>query len=290
MSGHLRGITYMALGVSFFPVADATSKYLTGDYEPAQILWLRYLVQLAFIAPFVLSAPRRRALRTKRPGLHLLRAALTLVATIAFIASLSRIPLVEGISILFSCAFFTVALSALALREHVGVHRWSAVALGFAGVLIVMRPGMGIIDWWAIFALLSAFSTAVYQVATRKLSETDSALTQFFYVTIFGCVVLAPATPFVWVPMSKGAWLYVAAAGMAGGLGHWFMIKSLEHAPASVVAPFNYTQIVAATAIAALWFGELPDDWGVLGLAIVIASGLYIARRERLHAKRTPSP
>ena len=278
---NLRGIAYMTLGVSCFPAADAISKYLTGSHDPTQILWLRCLVQLAMVLPLLLPRARRLELRTRRPALHFARALFNLLATLAFITALSHVPLVEAVTILFSGGLFLVALSAVLLGEHVDRARWAAVIVGFAGVLVVMRPGLGVLHWAASLALFAALATALYQVSTRKLAETDSSLTIFFYVTIFGVVALAPVMPFVWTPVTGDGWLYILGAGIAGGLGHWFMIKSLAHAPGSVVAPFNYAQIVAATGLGWAWFGDIPDLWTFVGLAIVIGSGLAIAARER---------
>lgn len=284
----LTGIFLMVVAISLFPASDAMSKYLVGTYDALQVVWLRYVVQ--FMAVLIALAPRSRwhLMRTKRPKLQAVRGFFTVLSTLAFVAALGYVPLVDAVTLLFSSSLMLTALSVPFLHERVGIHRWSAVVIGFVGVLIVMRPGMGVLHWAATGALVSAFSNAIYQIATRALSVTDRAITTFFFVNVAGVVLLGPTMFFVWIPMTWDAWLWVIAAGLLSGAGHYLMIRSFDHAGASVLAPFNYVQIVSATLIGYFWFAEVPDQWTILGLMIVVGSGLYILRRERRLARIAP--
>lgn len=284
----LTGIFLMVVAISLFPASDALSKYLVGTYDALQVVWIRYVVQ--FVAVLIALAPRSRwhLMRTRRPGLQAVRGFFTVLSTLAFVAALGFVPLVDAVTLLFSSSLMLVALSVPFLGERVGIHRWSAVIIGFIGVLVVMRPGMGVLHWAASGALISAFSNAIYQIATRALSVTDRAITTFFYVNIAGLVLLGPTMFFVWIPMTWDAWLWVIAAGLLSGAGHYLLIRAFDHAGASVLAPFNYVQIVSATLIGYFWFSEFPDLWTVVGLIIVVGSGLYILRREQRAARAAP--
>jgi drug/metabolite transporter (DMT)-like permease len=284
----LTGILLMVAAVSLFPASDAMSKYLTADYPALQILWLRHIVQLAMVLAMLAAGRRWSLMRTRQPGLQLLRGALTVAATLLFIMALKFVPLVDAVTILFAQSLIMVALSVPILGERVGIHRWGAVIVGFAGILIVMRPGLGVVHWAASLALICALCNALYQIVTRRLAETDSAITTFFYVSAIGVVALAPTMPFVWVEVTEEGWLWILGAGLFGGMGHYLMIRAFDFAGASVLAPFNYAQIGAATLLGYLWFGDLPDRWTILGLVIVIGSGLYILERERRAGARAP--
>lgn len=284
----LSGIFLMVAAVSLFPASDALSKYLVGTYDALQVVWIRYVVQFAVVLAALAPRSRWHLMRTRRPGLQAVRGFFTVLSTVAFVAALGYVPLVDAVTLLFSSSLMLVALSVPFLGERVGAHRWSAVIIGFAGVLVVMRPGLGVLHWAAIGALVSAFSNAIYQIATRALAVTDRAVTTFFFVNVAGVVLLGPAMLFVWLPMTWEAWVWVIAAGLLSGAGHYLLIRAFDHASASVLAPFNYAQIVSATLIGYFWFSEVPDLWTMVGLVIVVGSGLYVLHRERRAAQSTP--
>lgn len=284
----LTGIFLMVAAVSLFPASDALSKYLVGTYDVLQVVWIRYVVQFAVVLAALAPRSRWHLMRTRRPGLQAVRGFFTILSTVTFVAALGYVPLVDAVTLLFSSSLMLVALSVPLLGERVGIHRWSAVIIGFAGVLVVMRPGLGVLHWAAIGALVSAFSNAIYQIATRALAVTDRAVTTFFFVNVAGVVLLGPAMFFVWLPMTWEAWVWVIAAGLLSGAGHYLLIRAFDHASASVLAPFNYAQIVSATLIGYFWFSEIPDLWTMIGLVIVVGSGLYVLHRERRAAQSTP--
>ena len=172
--------------------------------------------------------------------------------------------------------FLFVAL----LGESVGRHRWTAVLLGFVGVMVVMRPGIAIFEWVLILPLITAHLYAGVQISTRILGRTDGALTTLLYSSAGGVIISTIGVLFFWVTPSFEQWLVLGWMGFLGALGHYLMIKAYEIAPASLLAPFDYTALIWATILGFVMFGDLPDTWTVLGAVIIMSSGLYLIRRE----------
>jgi drug/metabolite transporter (DMT)-like permease len=276
----LSGIALIVAAATVFPATDAIAKYLVSAYPPFQILWMRYVVQLAMMAPLFAGRAGWSVLRSGRPALQMGRSLLLVVGTLAFITATKFMPLVDAVSVLFSNALLMVALSAPLLGERVEWQRWGAVVVGFAGTLIIMRPGLGIVHWAATLALVAALCNALFQIASRALAATDSVETSLLYVTLVGVVAMGPLMPFVWTAMTLDAWLWTIASAAFALLAQYLLIKAFNYAAASVLAPFNYAEIGSATALGYFWFGDLPDSWTVLGLVVVIASGLYVLKRE----------
>src|SRR4029079_618560 len=188
----------------------------------------------------------------------------------------------EALAILFSTPFLVAILAGPILGEWVGWRRWTAILVGFAGVLVVARPGMGGLQWAALLSLGSAFCYAGYSITTRMLSTIDSSETTLFYANLFGFAVMVPVLPFVWTwPPSWIDWVLMVAVGAFAAGGHFLLILAHRRAPASVLSPFIYTQIVWASMFGYLVFANVPNRWTVAGAGIVIASGLYLLYRER---------
>ena len=188
----------------------------------------------------------------------------------------------EAMAILFSTPFLIAIFAGPLLGEWVGWRRWTAIMVGFSGVLLVVRPGAGGMQWAALLSFGSAICYAFYNITTRMLSRTDSSETTLFYANLFGCLVMAPVLPFVWV--TPPTWLDVVlmlATGIFGAGGHFLLILAHRRAPASVLSPFIYTQIVWASMFGYLVFGNVPSHWTVAGAVVVIGSGLYLFNRER---------
>lgn len=278
--GTIMGILLMVAGVSLIPVADAVTKSLTETYPVMQVIWLRYVAQSAIAATFLSALGRWSLARTSRPGLQALRGLFTLVSTIFFVSALTFLPLVQAIAITFANPLFVVAFSVPLLGERVGLHRWSAVCIGFLGILVIMRPDFDT-EWATLLPLCSAVFGALFQITTRALAATDHALTTFLYFNLFGALAMSPVLVFAWVDPTLVDWLWFAAAGLISGAASYLVIKAFDHADASVLAPFFYTQIASATAMGFFVFGDLPDAWTVAGLVIVIGAGLYVVHRER---------
>ncbi|MBM3541965.1 MAG: DMT family transporter [Alphaproteobacteria bacterium] len=277
----LRAMILMSAAVSLYPLGDAIAKHLTQTYPVVFVTWARYLFNFLIMAA-VLGGPRVvRHYRTAQPRLQVARGVLAALSTMSFIAALHSITLVDAYALLFANPLIIVALSVPLLGERVGLHRWSAVLFGFAGVLIVLRPGGEFFQWGSLFALFSAFSVALINIMTRRLSATDAPMTILLYMATVGTLVLSLAVPFHWAEPTWDAWVLLFLAGLVGGLGHLGAIMAIRMAPLSAVAPFSYVQIVTAVILGYVVFRELPDQWAVTGMAVIIGAGLYLLRRER---------
>ncbi|WP_296494955.1 DMT family transporter [Phenylobacterium sp.] len=220
-------------------------------------------------------------LRTRRPGAHLTRSAVGLTGMICGFTAVSLLPLTQSTAISFSAPLFMVALSALILKEPVGLHRWAAVAVGFVGVLIMVHPdprhfvGVGV-----LFAIAAAVGSAGAMIAIREISRTEPGPTIVFYFTLAGTAVGLASLPFGWVMPSPGVLALLVAAGLIGGTGQLLLTEAIRRAPVAVVAPFDYTQLVWAGLIGFLVWGETPAILTLIGAMVVAASSTYILWRE----------
>jgi drug/metabolite transporter (DMT)-like permease len=278
----LTGIGLMLITVLVFACLDATAKYLGARMPTLQVVGVRCAT--AFLFGLMISNPITRPglLRTGKPLLQLWRAAMLLGSTVFNFMAFRWLQLDEAMAILFSTPFLIAIFAGPMLGEWVGWRRWCAILVGFSGVLLVVRPGMGGMQWAALLSFASAICYAFYNLITRLLSRTDTSETTLFYGNLFGCLVMAPVLPFVWTPPET--WLDVGlmlATGALGSGGHFLLILAHRRAPASVLSPFIYTQIVWASMMGYLVFGNLPNHWTVAGACVVIASGLYLLNRER---------
>ena len=275
----------MMAGLLLFTAGEAIVKTLARDYDIAQIVWARYVFHaLITFAIFSRVNPIRQA-RTPRPGLHLTRSALMLVATTLFFTSLRYLPLADAVAINFIAPLLVTALSIPMLKEQVGIRRWSAIFVGFAGVLVIIRPGMGVMHWAAILPLITAVCYAFYQILTRIATRTDDTQTSLFWTSAVGVIVMSCIAPFVWKAPDATAWAIMVATGALFGFGHYLLIRAFEVAPVSTLSPFLYTQILWVTIISIIVFDQVPDEYSILGTCIVIASGLYIWHRETVERR-----
>lgn len=275
------GIFYMIFMSGCIISMDASAKTLSSEMPLLMVVWGRYLFNFIFIALLFFRGDPRGLVRTKRFNLQILRSFLGLSATFTFWGALVFLSLVDCVAIVFISPLLVTAFSVSLLGEKVGVHRWGAVVLGFIGVMIIIRPGMGIVHWAVILPLITALFWANYQITTRILSRTDSALTTLFYTAAGGLFFTTIALWLDWVTPTFKQWLIFAFIGFLGTMGHYFLIKAFELAPASMLAPFNYTSILWSILLGYVIFGDLPDKWTIAGVVIIILSGLYIIQRER---------
>jgi drug/metabolite transporter (DMT)-like permease len=279
----LTGIALMCGAVASFAVLDAAAKYLTGYMDTLQVVWARYAS--AFVLTLIISNPISQPglMRTSRPVLQIVRSALLLGSTLFNFLAFRYLQLDQALSILFSTPFLVAMLAGPFLGEWIGWRRWLAILVGFSGVLLVTRPGYGGIHWAALYSVASALCYAVYIIATRVLSRTDSSETTLFYSNLVGVFAMLPVLPFVWTtPDSWFPIVLMAVFGAFGSFGHYLLIVGHRLAPASILAPFMYTQLVWATMLGFLIFGDVPNNWTLAGAAIVVASGLYLLYRERV--------
>jgi drug/metabolite transporter (DMT)-like permease len=282
-----KAIGMVVFEILLFTVMDTLAKSLSARYPVSQVIWARYFFQFALM---LLLVPRIGALglvRTTRLGTHILRGLLLAFSTICMITAISMVPLADAYTITFIAPLLVTVFSIPLLGERVGWRRWSAVVAGFAGVLIVIRPGLGTPHWALLLPLLTAVGFALYQILTRKVSAVpgETAFAMLFHVAWIGSAIVSAAMPFVWQPVAPFDWLPMVAMGALGGLGHLILIRALTVESASLLAPFAYSQIVWALILGYLVFGDVPDVWMLLGGAVIIASGLYVFYREAVRGR-----
>lgn len=286
----LRGILLMVCAVSTFSLLDTTAKYLVQSYPVGQVVWARYVGHVVLAAALLLPLHGRGLLVTQRPGLQVLRSLFLFGSTCANFGALQFLQLAETSSILFSTPFMVAMLAVPLLGEHIGPRRWAAIGIGFFGVLIVIRPGLGLVHWAASLSLLCALFGACYQISTRKLAGVDRAVTTQFYSALIGAVAITPLVPFVWQTPAFKDGLLMVCLGALGGFGHWLLILAHRLAPAPILAPFSYVQLLPMILLGYLVFGDFPDSWTLIGAGIVLSSGLYLLYRERkMKPGRPPS-
>ena len=283
----LQAIGFQCLSVAFIAVVDTSAKYLTDDLHPVQIVWgysTAIFLHIALYAAWRAArgpAPFHALVRTRRPVLQLARAALLVVTICLLFAGFIWLPIAEATVLNFMTPIFVALLSAPVLGERVDAHRWLAVAAGFAGVLVIVRPGSGIAHFGAFFPLASALSFAGFQLMTRIVSRTDSTLATVFHTGAGTCLWASLLVPFVWQPMSGRQWLGFLALGTLGTCAHVCLVRAFTLAPAALVSPFSYTKLLWVTILGFLVFGDLPGANTVAGSALIVAGGLYVVHRER---------
>jgi len=287
----LTGIALMCVAVASFSCLDTTGKYLNSHMATMQVVWARYF--FAFVLTLLFSNPLRRPglMKTSRPFFQAGRSALLLLSTILNLFALRWLQLDEALAILFGTPFMVALLSVPLLGEQVGWRRWSAIAVGFLGVLVVTRPGFGGMHPAALLSCGGVICYAFYVISTRVLARTDSNETTQFYTSLVGAVVMTVIVPFIWV--TPDSWVtagLMVLIGALGGGGHFVLIMAHRLAPASTLAPFIYTQMIWTTALGFIVFRDVPQFWTVVGGLIVVASGLYLLHRETVRRAPPSAP
>lgn len=286
------GITCLVLGQWTLSLLDTAGKLLAqSGYHVVMIAWMRYslntLLMAAVLAPHFFRKYGHSILRTRRPGLQLIRSALLLLSTIVFFSVLKIVPLSEGTAMNFCAPLFVLAISPWLLKEKSYASRWIAVAVGFIGMLIVMRPGGSIAPAGVVLGILSALIFAAVVVLTRKTNQYDHPMVTLFYGGLVGMVISTAIVPFFWTPHvpTTREWLILASTGVTSTIGHLLVNSAYKHAEASLLAPYAYLQIISATTMGWLVFGQLPDSLTAIGIGIICAGGVGIAYVEhrRVH-------
>ncbi|KQX40012.1 hypothetical protein ASD04_05030 [Devosia sp. Root436] len=282
-----RAIVLTLITIGVFGVQDAVSKVLVQTYSPFQITMMRYWGFAAFSLLLVMrQAPLRQALNSKVPVLQVLRGVLLMADIWFFALALRTVPLGELQAITVVYPLLVTLFAIPILGEKVGVFRFVAVGVGFAGALVIVRPGGLPLDWGVGFALASATLYSIYIVITRKVSQYDSAATSMVYTATIGLVLSGVVGVFFWQPMGWSDFLLVVVIMGTTCAGHGVMVFALSMAPASVVQPFNYFSLPWAILLSAFVFGHWIDPISLAGAAIIVAAGLVVMARERL--KRVP--
>ncbi len=279
----LRGILLILSALFFFAALDATSKHLAQKFAVPLLVWARYTLHCVLMVIFLAPSMRLRLVATQRPLIQVTRA-LMLVGTTGFLmAALRLMPLAETTAILFVTPLLVALLAGPWLGEKIGVQRWLAVIAGFAGTLLIARPGGALNGPGILLALTGAVCYSVYQIQTRQLSSTENTFTMLFYTALVGTVVMTLGLPWFWDgPRPDGLeMLLIASLGIYGGTGHYLLTRAFRHAPASTLSPFMYAQLIWATLLGWQVFDHLPDGWSILGMTVIAGSGLAVALAER---------
>ena len=288
-----KGMVIMAGAMLLLPVMDAIAKTLTSEgMAPGQVAWCRFVFQVIYLLPFILMGG---PLRLAGPlSLHLARGLLIAVATLVFFAALKFMPIADAISIFFVEPLILTLLAAIFLGERVGWRRLSAIVLGFCGALIVIQPSYEVFGWAAALPLGAAGCFAVYLILTRRLARVESAAAMQFTAGIAGGVTLSlallvggiaeiPVLDPIWP--SPRQWILMAGLGLIATVGHIMVVQAFRRAGPTTLAPFQYLEIISATLFGLLLFGDFPDAMTWLGIAIIVAAGLYVFHRERRLAR-----
>jgi drug/metabolite transporter (DMT)-like permease len=278
-SARLAGIGLMLLSIFMFSFGDALGKFIVATYSVGQLLWLRACAALMVLLPMIWRH-RAEFRKLERPWLQLLRVTLSTLEVAAFFLAAAYLPLADVVTYYLACPIFVTALSAIVLRERVGWRRWSAILIGFCGVLIALRPSSQTVSWPALIALSGSLSFALLMLITRSLRATpDIVLVSSQFAGTFALGALM--SPIGWVTPGLGSLGLFAAAGCISVSALLCVNRSLKLAPASVVVPYQYSMIVWAVMFGYFVFGDVPSIATILGAAIIIGSGLYIFLRER---------
>ena len=279
------GIALILVTLLLFVSMDTLVKGLVQRNPAPVLIWMRFLVHMLVAAGIMLAVPRYRPyMRTKAPVRQLVRSALLLCTTTTFFFGLRFLKLADLTILTQAAPLIVVALSVLLLREKVGPRRWFGVLVGFAGLIIILKPGFGF-QWASLFGLASALIYAIYQIMTRSLSRSEHTMTTFFYTASVGAVAMAAVAPFFWQTPTLVDAILICVPGIFGGTGHLLLIMAFARSEASLLAPYFYTAILWATILGWAIFDEVPDVFTFVGAGLIVTAGLYVWHRERRIAK-----
>lgn len=268
------------------PVMDGTAKLLTQNFHVVQVVWARYAFHFLTLIPLLVVSGQIEIRIPANLRLQLVRAAFLLGDTFLFFAALTFIPLANGKAVFFIAPLVMTALSPLILNEKVGRRRWVAVIVGFLGAIVILRPDVQGISWGYMLAIGSAVLYALYLLYTRRLAKSSSPMVTLLVTAVFGTAIMTAIVPFYWTAPGTKDWLLMLAMGSLGTLSHYLIIKAFEWGEMPMLAPFTYAEIVSASIFGLIVFGQFPDLWTWVGIAIVIVSGVYISQREFNNIKR----
>ena len=285
-----RALPFILFAGLCFSTLDATAKYLVQEHALFLVVWARYAGQMVVTTPIAWRRGGPGFWRTHHPRIQLVRSLCLVVATACFFGGLRFLPLAEGTAVSFLAPMIGLVLAYPVLGERPTRARWLAAVGGFAGILILVRPGGAVFHPATGLLLMAAVANALYQLLTRKLPR-DPSHTTLFYSGLVGTVVLSAALPFVETPASiaPSDLFFLVVLGLLAGLGHWGLIIAFTRAPATLVAPFTYVGMIWATLYGWAVFGHLPDGPSFVGMAVIVASGIGLMAHERLQ-RRPPPP
>jgi drug/metabolite transporter (DMT)-like permease len=283
------GALLTALSMLLFALMDAMSKLLVRDYPISEALWIRYMIFALFAVAIARPLGIRRIAYTPRPWLHTIRSLLAVIEGATFVAAFQFLPLADTHAVGQASPLIVVAMSAPLLREKIGPHRWFSVIAGFAGVMLIIRPGFARVSWPLFIPLFGAFLWALYQIMVRLAARDDRPETTLIWSAFVGLAAVSLVAPWQFQWPGAIAWALLVGVGIVGSLAYYALIRALDHAEASAVQPYGYSLLVWATLLGWLVFRDVPDVWTIAGACIVAASGLYAWSQERKgpdHARR----
>ena len=287
MTPALRGILLMVSAIGFFVLMDTIAKYLSQWYPVPGIVWARYVINLGILLAWLAARGELGRIRTARPGIQLARGCLLASATFLYFTSLSVLPLADAAAISFVLPLFVAVLAVPMLGERLDGPRTIAIFIGLAGALVIVRPGTDVFTPYALLPVAMAACNALYQVLTRKIAGEEHPLTSLVWGAIVGAVLLSAVAPIYWKTPDVGwHWVLLGIIGLLASIGHYLLIRAYDYAGATLLAPYSYTVMVWAVLLGFLVFGQLPDRWSVGGMAVIIASGMFLASRQRLTVRR----
>ena len=283
----LLGVLFICLAGLLFPMMNGAAKILGADYASLQVSWARAFGHVVFMLAAFLPRHGLALLRTRRPGLQLARSATLFLSNLCFFFAVTFIPIAKAAAISMTAPLIVALLAWPMLGERTTVSRVAALCVGFGGVLTVIRPGTAVFHWASIFVLASATCYGLYQILTRTIAAADPPETSTVYSSAVGAFAILPVLPFVWeTPWSLFDAALFCSLGVLGALGHYCVARAVSYAPASVVSPFQYFQLLGSVAVGWLVFSDLPDALTWVGAAVIVGSGLFLGWSQARPARR----
>lgn len=283
----LRGVALMVAAVGVFALLDASGKYLAQWYAVPAIVWARYAVNLGLLVGWLIARGQLRRMRTARLGVQALRGLMLGSATLLYMTALSQLPMADAAAIGFVMPLIAAVLAVPMLSERLDGPRLIAVLAGFGGALVIVRPGFSVFTLYALLPLGMAVCNALYQILTRKIAGVEHPFTSLFWGALIGTLLFTPFLPASWqMPYSPLHWALFGLMGIFGLIGHLLLIRAYDYANASLLVPMHYTQLVWVIVLGYLVFDDFPDGWSLVGMAIIVVSGLYLVNRQRLAVTR----
>lgn len=281
----MRGVAMMCLATVAFAAMHASVRVASTELDPFQIAFLRNLFGLAFLVPLLIG-PGFQQMKTRRLGLHALRAIVNIAAMLLFFTALATTPLAKVTALSFTAPIFVAILSFLVLGERFRLRRWGAIAAGFAGMLLIIRPGLTVVETGALMVLASSALWAVALTMVKVLSRTDTSVAIVAWMGVFLSVFSLGPALWVWRDPTLWAWGWLLFIGFTGSVAQVTLSQALKETDPTVVMPFDFLKLLWATLLAFWWFAEIPDSFTWAGAAVIFAAGLYVANRERAAARR----
>jgi drug/metabolite transporter (DMT)-like permease len=278
----LKAIVLMLTAMAVLPLIDVFAKFLSQQGIPIlQLVWARFFFGAVLTLPFALQVEGPRLFQPSHPWMQFFRAVLLILGTAFFFLALRYLPIADTLAIYFIQPILVTALSPFLLGENVGPRRWATVALGFIGVLIIIRPGFKDLNPGVIFAFSAGLCSAFYLILTRKMTGAVNAMVTSFQTSFIGAIALSATVPFLWVGLQNTQWMMMFGLGFFAILGHYLVAKAYDLAEASLLSPISYTEMINAVVCGWIFFGDFPDQWTFFGVAILMGCAFYISLHER---------